>query len=200
MREPYFPVCLDLVGRRCLVVGSNAEAARRSAMVERAGAIVVRLAALAGAPVELDGMALVVISGAPYDQAAALSRRCQDRFIPVNVVDEPTLCSFVMPALVERGSVTVAISTGGRSPLLAKLLRQAIDRILPARLGDLAELAGEARPLVRERIADPSHRLRLWVRVLTGPVAALALAGRKDAARAALAGVVAAASKMRRAA
>jgi uroporphyrin-III C-methyltransferase/precorrin-2 dehydrogenase/sirohydrochlorin ferrochelatase len=200
MRAPYFPVSLDLEGRRCLVVGADGEAARKAAALERAGAIVLRRTDLAAAPASLEGLALVVISGVPDGEAASLSGRCQARGIPVNVVDKPRLCSFLMPALVARGPVTVAISTGGRSPLLAKLLRQIIDQLLPGRLGDLAELAGEARPMVREHIADPSDRLRFWTGVLTGSVAKIALTGRKDAARAALARLVVAASKKSRAA
>lgn len=192
MTPAYFPVCLDLRARRCLVVGSGDEAARKAAMLECAGAAVVRLADVAGAPVPLDGLALVVIAGVPLDLATSLSRRCQERFIPVNVVDEPALCSFIMPAVVRRGPLTVAISTGGQSPLLAKLLRLAIDRWLPARLGELAELAGETRALVRDGIVDPSVRLRFWRRMLTGPVARLALAGRMDAARSAAAALIAA--------
>ena len=185
MRPPHFPICLDLAGRRCLVLGTDAEASRKAAMLERAGATVLR-ADYADAVPSLDGVALVVIAGLPYTDAAALSRRCQDRSIPVNVVDEPRLCSFLMPAVVSRGPVTVAISTGVRSPLLAKLLRQAIDAFLPQRLGELAELAGAARPLLRERIPDASARRRFWTRMLVGPAAKLALAGEADAARAAL--------------
>jgi uroporphyrin-III C-methyltransferase/precorrin-2 dehydrogenase/sirohydrochlorin ferrochelatase len=198
MPAPHLPVCLDLDGRRCLVVGADAEAARKAAILERAGASVVRLAVLSSVPVALDGLALVIVSGAPGERAAEISRRCHMRGIPVNVVDDPRLCSFLMPALVERGPVTVAISTGGRSPLLAKLLREAIDRVLPERLGDLAELAGDARPQVRDHIATPAQRLQFWSRMLTGTVAKLALSGRKDAARAALASLLAAASERRR--
>ena len=113
-------------------------------MLERAGATVER-ASRADEMLSLDGVSLVVIAGLPYVDAAALSRRCQARAIPVNVVDEPRLCSFLMPAVVHRGPVTVAISTGGRSPLLAMLLRQAIDAFLPHRLGDLAEQGRRAR-------------------------------------------------------
>ncbi len=198
MRAPHLPVCLDLDGRRCLVVGADAEAARKAAILERAGASVLRLVTISGAPVVLGGLALVIVSGAPREQAAEISRRCRARGIPVNVVDDPLLCSFLMPALVDRGPVTVAVSTGGRSPLLAKLLRDVIDRVLPERLGDLAELAGDARPQVRDHIARASQRRQFWLRALTGTVAKLALAGRKDAARAALASLLSTASERRR--
>lgn len=186
MRAAHFPVFLDLEGRRCLVVGTDDKSRRKSDILRRAGATVLRYASAPAVPKALDGLALVIVSGGPLDQAADLSRRCRELGIPVNVVDEPVLCSFLMPALVERGPITVAISTGGRSPLLAKLIRHAIDQVLPARLGDLAELAGDARPLVRGQIACPSARLRFWGRMLSGPVARLALSGRMDAARTAL--------------
>jgi len=183
MPAPHFPVSLDLAGRRCLVIGTVAEAERKAAMLERAGAAVLR-ASGSDEVLSLDGVALVVIAGLPYAEAAALSCRCQARAIPVNVVDEPRLCSFLMPAVVRRGPVTVAISTGGRSPLLAKLLRQAIDAFLPHRLGELADVAGTLRPLLRERLPDAAARQRFWTRMLAGPAARLALAGEAEAVRA----------------
>ena len=183
MPAPHFPVSLDLGGRRCLVLGTDAEAECKAAMLERAGATVLRASGTRG--VSLDGVALVVISGLPDAEAELLSRRCQERAIPVNVVDEPRLCSFLMPAVVRRGPVTVAISTGGRSPLLAKLLRQAIDAFLPQRLGELADLAGAVRPQLRARLPDPSARRRFWSRLLSGAAASLALADDADTGRAA---------------
>ncbi len=186
MEAPLFPAFLTLAGRRCLVVGIGAEAERKAALMLRCGATVIACASLGDAPPSLDGIALAIAAGASGADAAALSEACQRRGIPVNVADEPHLCSFLMPAIIDRAPVTVAISTGGRSPMLAVLLREALDRLLPARLGALAELAGRFRPVVRGAIGDAAARRRFWHGVLTGPVAALVLAGRDRVARTAL--------------
>ena len=178
-----FPIFLELEGRRCLVIGAGEVAASRAAALARAGAAVERSTDFA--PAMLAGAALVLVAGARRALAEEVAREAARRGIPVNVMDEPRLCSFLMPALVERGPVTIAIGTGGAAPMLARLLRQAIDAALPERLGPLAALAGRFRPVVMRRLADPESRRRFWQRIFTGPVARLVLGG-EDAAAAAL--------------
>jgi len=179
-----FPIFLELEGRRCLVIGEGEVAASRAVALARAGAAVEQRKDFA--PAMLDGAALVFVAGARRALADEVAREAARRGIPVNVMDEPRLCSFLMPALVERGPVTIAIGTGGSAPMLARLLRQALDAALPERLGPLAALAGRFRPLVMRRLADPESRRGFWRRVFTGPVARLALAGDDEAASAAL--------------
>lgn len=179
-----FPIFLELEGRRCLVIGEGGVAASRAAALARAGAAVERSTDFA--PAMLAGAALVLVAGARRALAEEVAREAARRGIPVNVMDEPRLCSFLMPALVERGPVTIAIGTGGAAPMLARLLRQAIDAALPERLGPLAALAGRFRPVVMRRLADPESRRRFWRRVFTGKTARLALAGEDAAASAAL--------------
>jgi uroporphyrin-III C-methyltransferase / precorrin-2 dehydrogenase / sirohydrochlorin ferrochelatase len=180
----YFPVFLDLRGRRTLVVGAGAAADAKAAALARAGAEVHR--ATSFAPAMLDGAALVFVAGARRAVAEEVARAAEARGIWVNVMDEPRLCSFLMPALVERGPVTVAISTSGTAPMLARLLREWLDLALPRRLGALAALAGRFRPLVRRRLPDPATRRRFWHHLFTGDVAQLALHGDDTAAAAAL--------------
>ena len=206
----YFPVFLDLRGRRALVVGGGEMAFEKAMRLRHAGAAVglvaprlspalVRAAregeiehlAAAFAPALLDGAALVIVADeclALREMAAAAARA---RGIPVNVVDDPVLSSCIMPAIVERPPVTFAIATGGRAPLLATLLKRWLDARLPARLGALAVLAGRFRPLVRRTLRDPLARRRFWERVFGGDVAALALSGEQAAAGAALAEMLA---------
>jgi len=100
----------------------------------------------------------------------------------VNVVDVPALCSFIMPSIVERGPLIVAVSSGGRSPVLARLLRARLETLIPAGYGRLAELAGAFRAKVKERFA-PAERRRFWERTLQGPIAELVFSGREEAAR-----------------
>ncbi len=180
----HFPVFLDLSGKSCLVVGGGEEAARKAEMLRRAGARVVATGRFD--PRDLDDCTLAIVAGVERASAETISRMAMARGVLVNVVDEPRLCSFIMPAVVDRAPVTLAISTGGNSPLLARLLRQALDRALPKRLGELAELVGNFRPQVKKRLPTFASRKRFWEKVLAGTVAALALAGKRDAAQRAL--------------
>ncbi|HEV2546691.1 MAG TPA: bifunctional precorrin-2 dehydrogenase/sirohydrochlorin ferrochelatase [Stellaceae bacterium] len=206
----YFPVFLDLKGRRALVVGGGETAFEKAMRLRHAGAAVGIIAprlspTLARAAREgeiehlapgfarslLDGAALVIVADeclAVREKVAAAARA---RGIPVNVVDDAVLSSCIMPAIVERPPITFAIATGGRAPLLATLLKRWLDARLPLRLGTLAILAGHFRPLVRRKLRDPLLRRRFWERVFGGDVAALALAGEQAAAGAALAEMLA---------
>lgn len=177
----HFPICLDLAGKRCLVVGAGPEAERKAAALRRAGGQVVARPRFA--PADLDGCTLAFAADVPRAVGEAVSRAARTRGILVNVADQPDLCSFIMPAVIERAPVTVAISTGGASPALARHLRDALDAIVPRRLGALAVLASAFRARVRHRIADAATRRAFWERLLDGPVARLALAGEQDAAR-----------------
>jgi len=176
---------LDLVGRRCLVLGAGPEAARKADLLERHGASVVRCERYKHAP-SLEGSALAMAAGTIPADAHTLAQTCRSLGIPVNVADEPALCSFIMPAIVDRAPVMVAISTGGRSPQLAKLLREVLDGFLPLELGALGTLAGCFRGRVQSAISDPSARRRFWHSTLTGPIAALVFAGRERQAEEAL--------------
>ena len=199
----YFPIFLDLRGRRALVVGGGEMAFEKAMPLRRAGAVVgivsprlspmLARAARAGeiehlapgfAPTLLEGVALVIVADECLAVRESVAAAARARGIYVNVVDDAVLSSFIMPAIVERPPVTFAIATGGRAPLLATLLKRWIDDHLPARLGALAVLAGHFRPLVRRKLRDPLLRRRFWERVFGGDVAALALAGEEAAAAA----------------
>jgi uroporphyrin-III C-methyltransferase/precorrin-2 dehydrogenase/sirohydrochlorin ferrochelatase len=170
-----FPIFLDLTDRPCVVIGSGPEAERKIAALRRAGAEV-RCAAEFD-PALLRNATLVMVAGASLATGEAVARAARSLGIPVNVMDEPGLCTFLMPAIVDRAPVVVAISTGGAAPALARLLRIRLERLLPARLGDLATLAARFRPLVRRRLAHLETRKRFWSDVFTGEVARLALDG-----------------------
>jgi uroporphyrin-III C-methyltransferase/precorrin-2 dehydrogenase/sirohydrochlorin ferrochelatase len=114
---------------------------------------------------------------------ARVAELADARGIPVNVVDDPALCRFIMPAIVDRSPVVAAISTGGASPVLARLIRGRLEALIPAAFGRLAALAGEFRDEVKARIGDATRRRVFWERVLAGPIAELTYAGRDRDAR-----------------
>jgi uroporphyrin-III C-methyltransferase / precorrin-2 dehydrogenase / sirohydrochlorin ferrochelatase len=203
MGMDYFPIFLDLKGRRALVVGGGETAVEKAMRLRHAGAAVgiiaprlsptLARAARAGeiehlapgfAPSLLEGAALVIVADECLAVREIVAAAARARGIPVNVVDDPLLSSCIMPAIVERPPITFAIATGGRAPLLASLLKRWLDARLPLRLGALAILAGHFRPLVRRKLRDPLLRRRFWERVFGGDVAALALAGEQAAAAA----------------
>ena len=103
----------------------------------------------------------------------------------MNVVDQPALCSFIFPSIIERPPLIVAVSSGGASPVLARLLRARLESLIPAGYGRLAALAGAFRDRVKARFKPPERR-RFWERVLQGPIAELVLSGRDGEARKAL--------------
>lgn len=200
----YLPIFLDIRQQPCLVVGGGDVAARKTAMLLRAGAsVTVQAPDLCAALVtevaakrvahrdatfrdeDMEGYSLTIAATDDETVNRAVAAAARARRIPVNVVDVPALCSFIMPSIVERGPVVIAVSSGGRSPVLARMLRARLEILIPAGYGRLAILAAEFRAKVKERFAFAERR-RFWERTLQGPIAELVFSGREDAARRAM--------------
>ncbi len=191
----HFPIFLDLAGRRALVLGEGAAAARKADALAEAGAAVTRVARFAptrSAQDCLAGVAIAIGAEAPEADLHALSEAAQALGIPVNIVDRPALSSFIMPALVDRDPLTIAIASGGAAPVLARQLRAKIEALIPPAYGRLAAFLGRAQGELRRRFPDLAQRRRLIERLLGGRVAALVFAGREAEAEAALAAELAA--------
>jgi uroporphyrin-III C-methyltransferase / precorrin-2 dehydrogenase / sirohydrochlorin ferrochelatase len=135
--------------------------------------------------VELQGVVAVFCAGAG-DVGVAMAARARSAGLPVNVVDDLAHSTFIFPAIVDRGDVVVAIGTGGTSPVVARRVREKVEAVLPARIGDLARFIGRFRKAIHERIAEAPLRRRFWERVIDGPIGALVLSGHKAEAVAAL--------------
>ena len=192
----YFPVFMDLRERLCVLVGGGDVAARKAALLLRAGArlrVVAPVlstaltelatgtklshAARAFEPADLDGAALVV---AATDQRAvnrAVSERAIALNIPVNVVDDPELCSVIVPAIIDRSPILIAVGTGGSAPVLARLLRASIEANVPVGYGELAALSASLRAEVQRSLPDVLSRRRFWEEVFEGEIAELSLRG-----------------------
>jgi uroporphyrin-III C-methyltransferase/precorrin-2 dehydrogenase/sirohydrochlorin ferrochelatase len=177
----HFPAFLDLAGRIALVIGTGEIAQRKSTLLASAGAVV-RMAPVFSEALLKDCI-IAIGADAPDAELHALSLAARTKGIPVNIVDRPDLCTFIMPAVVDRDPVTIAISTGGTSPVLARLLRQQIERLIPPAIGRLATLVGEVTAEIRRRWPDFPLRRRILERLLTGRVAGLVFAGKEAAAR-----------------
>jgi len=186
-----------LAGRRCVVVGGGRVAERKARELLDAGAKVTvvspkltqGLAELAAADglewraqafdaAVLDGCWLAIAATSDRGENARVSQAAEARQVFCNVVDDPALCSFIMPAVVRRDPVTIAISSGGHAPVIARWVKGLIETLVPQHLGALAALAGRWRARVKEAIGDLDQRRRFWEDVLDGPAAELSFVGR----------------------
>ncbi|HEY2347316.1 MAG TPA: siroheme synthase CysG [Xanthomonadaceae bacterium] len=201
MSSPLFPLFADLRERAVLVVGGGAVAARKVERLLAAGARVRvvapelgpelrgqvaarRIAHRAGRfePGSLDGAWLAVAATGDREVNRAVAQAARDRHLLVNVVDDAELSSFHMPAVVERGAVQVAISSGGGAPMLARRLRERIEAQLDESLGALADLLTRQRERIRARLPQAGERRRWFDRVLDGVVPKLLRQGRVEQA------------------
>jgi uroporphyrin-III C-methyltransferase / precorrin-2 dehydrogenase / sirohydrochlorin ferrochelatase len=186
----YFPVFFDLKGLRVLVVGGGEVALRKVSLLEQAGAVITVVApriapelnerAAAGTiklvsreflPEDLDGARLVIVATSRRAVNRFIAKLSDARAIPVNVVDDGEASRFIVPAIVDRDPVMVAVSTGGTSPVLARRLREQLEAFLPKRLGDLAMWLLCLRKASRERLRDTDGRRRFFEAVVDGPAA-----------------------------
>jgi precorrin-2 dehydrogenase / sirohydrochlorin ferrochelatase len=155
MDEPqHYVACLDLAGRRCLVVGNGAVAEEKAQALRAAGAEVV-VAAEYGASL-LDGVWLVV--AADPARGEQVFADAEERRIFCNVADVPELCSFILPALHRRGPITVAVSTGGASPALAQRMRDDLAVRIGPEHEDLARELRALRPWAKAHLATYAER------------------------------------------
>ena len=134
---------------------------------------------------DLAGVIAVLCAGAA-EVAAAMSARAKSLGLPVNVMDDVGHSTFIFPAIVDRGDLVVAVGTGGASPVVARRVRERIEAMLPARVGELAGFIGRWRKAIHARIPEFALRRRFWERVIDGPIGELVLGGRGEEAEAAL--------------
>jgi uroporphyrin-III C-methyltransferase/precorrin-2 dehydrogenase/sirohydrochlorin ferrochelatase len=199
----FFPIFLSLRDQACLVVGGGDVGLRKARLLRAAHARVTVVSpvlspamaafvaaeqlphvAAAYTPDCLHGMRLVY--AATNDEAVnrSIYDDCEARGILINAVDQPEICRFITPSIVDRSPVIIATSTGGAVPVLARHLRARLETLIPAGYGDLARLAGEFRAAVKEKLPDTTARRLFWEELLTGPFAERAMNRQDTAARA----------------
>ncbi|MFT6153205.1 MAG: uroporphyrin-III C-methyltransferase/precorrin-2 dehydrogenase/sirohydrochlorin ferrochelatase [Bermanella sp.] len=201
----FLPLFFDLKSKPVLIVGGGSVALRKAKLLKRAGAIPVIVSRLINSDLcELlgnDSNALIeedysghvssyyaLVVAATDNQAVneKVSFDAKSLNIPVNVVDNPNLCSFIFPAIVDRSPIIAAVSSGGSSPVLARLLRAKLETVIPASYGRLALLAEKYRDKVKARFDHINLRRGFWEKILGGMVADLVFAGKETEAEALL--------------
>ncbi len=209
----FLPVFLNIKNKPCLVVGGGEVAARKAALLLRAGGQVtvvspsldtslqqaldekkIQYRAARFQASDLTGCHVVI--AATDDEAInhEVYALAMQKNIPVNVVDRPELCSFILPSIVDRSPIVVAVSSGGASPILARLLRARLETLIPASYGRLAVLAASFRDKVKQRFKQPAQRRLFWEKILQGSVAEMVFAGKEKQAHETLEAALAAES------
>ncbi|WP_411728186.1 siroheme synthase CysG [Methyloglobulus sp.] len=185
----YFPVFFNLKGQECLVVGAGDIAARKIELLFRAGAKITVIARDIGAtvasmqtshsltlqqtsfaPGDLRQFRLIVSATDDTETNLLVAKTAEEQGVPVNVVDNPGLSSFIFPAIVDRSPIVIAVSSGGSAPVLARLLRAKIESVIPPAYGRLAGLAEKFRDKVKQRIKIAPQRRIFWENVFQGTI------------------------------
>jgi siroheme synthase-like protein len=187
----YLPLFTDVTDQPCVVIGGGDVAADRVRALLDAGAIVTviapsliaQLEALADRitwrarrfiPGDLRAFRLAFYTDPADSEAQTVAAEARALAVSINVTDRPQLCSFIMPAIVRRGALQIAISTGGASPALAKLVRGELERVIGTEYEALATILGALREHLRRREPAPAGRARLARILATELRAALA--------------------------
>lgn len=174
----YFPFFVDIDGRDGLIVGGGRVAARKAAqllpygprLTVAAEAFCPELAAAEGVLLVRGGFTMEMLRGRDFVIAAtddealnhAVSDACRELKLPVNTVDDPAACSFIFPALIQRGDVSIGISTGGSSPSAARYLRETVEAALPEGIDEICRFLGSARPDIKAAFADGHTRAAIF--------------------------------------
>lgn len=198
----FLPIFMNVQGQNCLVIGGGKIASRKVFMLLRAGAAVsvvspelcqdLTIRKDEGEITHIDryfedgdieGCKVVIAATDDNKVNSHVSELAKSKGIPVNVVDAPDLCSFIVPSIIDRNPVQIAISTGGASPVLARLLRSRLETFIPAAYGRLATLVESFREKVKTKFSNTDEIRTFWEQILEGPVADNLIAGKDKLAR-----------------
>ncbi len=197
----YLPLFFSLQQAPVLLVGGGRVALRKARLLIEAGARITLvspdidheletlLAQHAGTwkqdiyrPEHLAGFVLVIAATPQREVNSAVASDARSTALPVNVVDDPELCSFVFPSIVDRSPLLIAIGSSAKSPVLARLVRSKIEALIPAAYGRLAAFTGRFREAIKKAAPGQGQRRRFWEQVVEGPVGEMVLAGQEEEA------------------
>ena len=195
----YYPVYLNLAGKRCVILGGGTIAQGKIAALRDAGAAItvisphategIRRAAKRGDITfeqreyregDLEGAFIAVAATNVWHVNREIYEEAEERGVLLNVVDDPDQCTFIAPSIVRRDPITLAVSTGGASPALARKLRETLAEAPALKWADLAGALGRARRVIKEQrtVIDPTR----WQCVITEDLLAMVQDGRDDEA------------------
>lgn len=196
-----FPLFFKLEDRKVLIVGGGDVALRKADLLSRAGACITVLAPSISAEIQallgdskheliyenynkkyMTGSRVIIAGTDDETLNHQIHADASDLNIPVNVVDTPHLCDFIFPAIVDRNPIVIGISSNGKAPVLARLLRARLETLIPQGYGKLAKLAGEFRAEVKTKIPTLTGRRQFWEKAFEGPVSQLMFAGNEKEA------------------
>jgi uroporphyrin-III C-methyltransferase / precorrin-2 dehydrogenase / sirohydrochlorin ferrochelatase len=191
----YLPVFLQLRSACAVIIGGGRIAARKADLLLKCGARVTLIApelhedlckrvadgelthvAESFVPRHLDGATIAIAATARKEVNSAVAEAARERRVPLNVVDDASLSTFIFPAIIDRSPIIVAVGSAGRAPVLARWVREQIEAILPASLGALARFMGERRSSVQRALGAAARR-GFWERIVRGKAGARVLAG-----------------------
>ena len=196
-----YPIFVNLQQQPCLMVGGGEIALRKIRLLHSAGAQITVIAPQLCKAIEqefsesithiprkfkdtdISGYRLITAATNEPNVNARVSHLAQQINVPVNVVDQPELCSFITPSIVDRSPVVIAISTGGDAPVLARALRSKIEALIPANYGALASNMGRFRDRLKELVSSERERRLFWETIVNGPIAERFLSGRNESAQ-----------------
>lgn len=186
----YLPLFFHLQNQCCLLIGGGESALCKARLLAQAGAYIRVVAPRIDAELEelietsqgeihrevyreefLQQCVLVISAIENLAINKQIFTHCRQRHLPINVVDNPKLCTVIMPAIVDRNPLLIGISSGGQAPVLTRILRSRLESLLPAAYGQLATFAKGLRERVKTSITNPELRRRFWEKTLQGPAA-----------------------------
>ena len=184
----YLPLFLDVKNKPCLVVGGGRVASRKLSLLIRAQA---RITVVAPditpeirdqvdedrviwlqkkiTPEDLKDFQLVLVATDDRDVNSEIATYCKERNILVNTADDVQNCNFILPSMIDRSPVQIAVSTGGASPVLARMLRAKLENCIPAAYGQLAKLIESYRLRVKEKFSTTDQKRKFWEENPAGP-------------------------------
>jgi len=197
----FLPLFLNIRGQYCVIVGGGEVALRKATLLIKAKANLTlvspqfisqlqefskegkcKLVQEEFTPEQLEGARIVIAATDNEKVNARVANAANKKNLPVNVVDQPKLCSFIMPSIVDRSPVVVAISSSGRSPILTRKIKELNESLISNREGQLAELLGTFREKVRNKFPDFTERLKFWESLLKSQLSELVYSGNESVA------------------
>ncbi|MGI6468957.1 MAG: precorrin-2 dehydrogenase/sirohydrochlorin ferrochelatase family protein [Syntrophomonadaceae bacterium] len=197
-----FPICLNMEDKLCLVIGGGKVAERKIAALLEHGARVkvvsnditaqikqwerenlVQTALRGFQEEDLNGVFLVFVATNDSQVNSEISRLCRQKGILANVVDNPDQCDFVIPAVVRRNSLVIAVSTEGKSPAYARKLRQQLEEVITPAYGEFVDLLGEVRVYLQKHVADIDKRKQIIESLVYSDILDLIQVGEKEKAK-----------------